>query len=129
MGIGADEQRAQTLGVNTRLIKIAGFAMTAAVAGGGRGHVRALDLHRPAHVFNPSWLPDRADRADRRRHHVVGAADCGGGVQPAGRDAAPQARRSYMMSLGLLLILSVLYLPGAGLAALGDLQGLVARYP
>ena len=33
MGIGADEQRAQTLGVNTRLIKIAGFAMTAAVAG------------------------------------------------------------------------------------------------
>mgnify|MGYP000045792014 CR=1 FL=1 len=32
-GIGADEQRAQTLGVNTRLIKIAGFAMTAAVAG------------------------------------------------------------------------------------------------
>ncbi|MFN3432287.1 MAG: ABC transporter permease subunit, partial [Candidatus Sericytochromatia bacterium] len=32
MGIGADEQRAQTLGVNTRLIKVAGFAMTAAFA-------------------------------------------------------------------------------------------------
>ena len=47
-GIGADEQRAQTLGVNTRLVKIAGFAMTAAFAGAvgaamsvqiGRAHV------------------------------------------------------------------------------------------
>ena len=32
-GIGADEQRAQTLGVNTRCVKIAGFALTAAFAG------------------------------------------------------------------------------------------------
>jgi branched-chain amino acid transport system permease protein len=32
-GIGADEARAQTLGVNTRLVKLAGFAMTAVVAG------------------------------------------------------------------------------------------------
>ena len=32
-GIGADEQRAQTLGVDTRLAKIAGFGITAAFAG------------------------------------------------------------------------------------------------
>jgi methyl-accepting chemotaxis protein len=47
LGIGADEQRAQTLGVNTRLIKIAGFALTAAVAGAtsriGLGAIEIVD--------------------------------------------------------------------------------------
>ena len=32
LGIGGDEQRAQTLGVNTRLVKVLGFAFTAAIA-------------------------------------------------------------------------------------------------
>ncbi len=37
-GIGSDEQRAMTLGVDTRVIKIAGFALTAAFAGAaGKG--------------------------------------------------------------------------------------------
>src|SRR6266699_6187736 len=33
IGIGADEQRAQTLGVPTRWVKVAGFALSAAFAG------------------------------------------------------------------------------------------------
>jgi branched-chain amino acid transport system permease protein len=53
-GIGADEQRAQTLGVNTRLVKIAGFAITAAFAGavGAAMSVRWTYID-PATVFNP----------------------------------------------------------------------------
>jgi branched-chain amino acid transport system permease protein len=54
MGIGADEQRAQTLGVNTKIIKIIGFAFTAAVAGavGAAMSVRWTYID-PHTVFNP----------------------------------------------------------------------------
>jgi branched-chain amino acid transport system permease protein len=119
MGIGADEQRAQTLGVNTRLVKIAGFAMTAAVAGavGAAMSVRWTYID-PHTVFNPFI-----------GFQTVLIALIGGAVTLWGpliaaivfsllaetlRLKAPQI---YMMSLGLLLILSVLYLPG-GLASL-----------
>jgi branched-chain amino acid transport system permease protein len=119
LGIGADEQRAQTLGVNTRLVKIAGFAMTAAVAGavGAAMSVRWTYID-PHTVFNPFI-----------GFQTVLIALIGGAVTLWGpliaavvfsllaetlRLAAPQV---YMMTLGLLLILSVLYLPG-GLASL-----------
>ena len=119
MGIGADEQRAQTLGVNTRWVKIAGFAMTAAVAGavGAAMSVRWTYID-PHTVFNPFI-----------GFQTVLIALIGGAVTLWGpliaaivfsllaetlRLKAPQV---YMMSLGLLLILSVLYLPG-GLASL-----------
>ena len=119
MGIGADEQRAQTLGVNTRLIKIAGFAMTAAEAGavGAAMSVRWTYID-PHTVFNPFI-----------GFQTVLIALIGGAITLWGpliaavvfsllaetlRLKAPQV---YMMSLGLLLILSVLYLPG-GLASL-----------
>lgn len=118
-GIGADEERAQTLGVNTRLIKIAGFAMTAAVAGavGAAMSVRWTYID-PHTVFNPFI-----------GFQTVLIALIGGAITLWGpliaavvfsllaetlRLKAPQV---YMMSLGLLLILSVLYLPG-GLASL-----------
>ena len=54
VGIGADEQRAQTLGVNTRLVKIAGFALIAAFAGavGAAMSVRWTYID-PHTVFNP----------------------------------------------------------------------------
>jgi branched-chain amino acid transport system permease protein len=119
LGIGADEQRAQTLGVNTRLVKIAGFAMTAAVAGavGAAMSVRWTYID-PHTVFNPFI-----------GFQTVLIALIGGAVTLWGpliaaivfsllaetlRLKAPQV---YMMALGLLLILSVLYLPG-GLASL-----------
>jgi branched-chain amino acid transport system permease protein len=119
MGIGADEQRAQTLGVNTRLIKVAGFAMTAAFAGavGAAMAVRWTYID-PHTVFNPFI-----------GFQTVLIALIGGALTLWGPLIAAivfsvlaetlrlQAPQVYMMSLGLLLILCVLYLPG-GLASL-----------
>jgi branched-chain amino acid transport system permease protein len=119
LGIGADEQRAQTLGVNTRRVKIAGFALTAAVAGavGAAMSVRWTYID-PHTVFNPFI-----------GFQTVLIALIGGAITLWGpliaaivfsllaetlRLKVPQL---YMMSLGLLLILCVLYLPG-GLASL-----------
>lgn len=119
VGIGADEQRAQTLGVNTRLVKIAGFALTAAVAGavGAAMSVRWTYID-PQTVFNPFIGFQTVLIA------LIGGATTLWGPLIAAvvfsllaetlRLAAPQV---YMMTLGLLLILSVLYLPG-GLASL-----------
>ncbi|WP_298933421.1 branched-chain amino acid ABC transporter permease [uncultured Ramlibacter sp.] len=119
MGIGADEQRAQTLGVDTRLVKIIGFAMTAAVAGavGAAMSVRWTYID-PHTVFNPFI-----------GFQTVLIALIGGAMTLWGPLIAAvvfsllaetlrlQAPQIYMMTLGLLLILSVLYLPG-GLASL-----------
>ena len=118
-GIGADEQRAQTLGVNTRFIKIAGFALTAAVAGavGAAMSVRWTYID-PHTVFNPFI-----------GFQTVLIALIGGAMTLWGPLIAAivfsvlaetlrlQVPQLYMVSLGLLLILSVLYLPG-GLASL-----------
>lgn len=118
-GIGADEQRAQTLGVNTRVIKIAGFALTAAFAGavGAAMSVRWTYID-PHTVFNPFI-----------GFQTVLIALIGGAMTLWGPLIAAivfsvlaetlrlQVPQLYMMSLGLLLILSVLYLPG-GLASL-----------
>jgi branched-chain amino acid transport system permease protein len=118
-GIGADEQRAQTLGVNTRWVKLAGFALTAAFAGavGAAMSVRWTYIDPPT-VFNPFI-----------GFQTVLIALIGGALTLWGpliaaivfsllaetlRLGAPQV---YMMTLGLLLIVSVLYLPG-GLASL-----------
>jgi branched-chain amino acid transport system permease protein len=118
-GIGADEARAQTLGVNTRLVKLAGFAMTAVVAGavGAAMSVRWTYID-PHTVFNPFI-----------GFQTVLIALIGGAVTLWGPLVAAivfsvlaetlriQAPQIYMMTLGILLILSVLYLPG-GLASL-----------
>lgn len=118
-GIGADEQRAQTLGVNTRWVKLAGFAMTAAFAGavGAAMSVRWTYID-PVTVFNPFI-----------GFQTVLIALIGGALTLWGPLIAAivfsllaetlrlQAPQVYMMTLGLLLILSVLYLPG-GLASL-----------
>lgn len=117
-GIGADEQRAQTLGVNTRWVKLAGFMLTAAFAGavGAAMSVRWTYID-PHTVFNPFI-----------GFQTVLIALIGGALTLWGPLIAAivfsllaetlrlQAPQIYMMSLGLLLILSVLYLPG-GLAS------------
>lgn len=118
-GIGADEQRAQTLGVDTRLVKIAGFALTAAFAGavGAAMAVRWTYID-PTAVFNPFIGFQTVLIA-----LVGGAASLWGPVAAAIvfsllaetlRLSLPYA---YMMVLGLLLIGCVLYLPD-GLASL-----------
>ncbi len=118
-GIGADEQRAQTLGVSTRWVKTAGFAITAAFAGavGAAMSVRWTYID-PHTVFNPFI-----------GFQTVLIALIGGALTLWGPLIAAivfsvlaetlrlQAPQLYLMSLGLLLILCVLYLPG-GLASI-----------
>lgn len=119
LGIGADEQRAQTLGVNTRLVKVAGFAMTAAFAGavGAAMSVRWTYID-PHTVFNPFIGFQTVLIA-----LIGGAATLWGPLIAAivfsvlAETLRLQFPQIYMMSLGILLILSVLYLPG-GLASL-----------
>jgi branched-chain amino acid transport system permease protein len=118
-GIGSDEQRAQTLGVNTRWVKTAGFALTAAFAGavGAAMSVRWTYID-PGTVFNPFIGFQTVLIA-----LVGGAATLWGPVVAAvvfsllAELLRLQMPQVYMVSLGLLLILCVLYLPG-GLATL-----------
>ena len=129
-GIGADEQRAQTLGVNTRWVKISGFAMTAAFAGavGAAMSVRWTYID-PVTVFNPFIGFQTVLIA-----LIGGAATLWGPLAAAvvfsllAETLRLQLPQIYMMALGLLLILSVLYLPG-GLASLrwGTVGGWFAR--
>lgn len=119
LGIGGDEQRAQTLGVNTRLVKVAGFAFTAAIAGGvGAAMAVRWTYIDPHTAFNPFI-----------GFQTVLIALIGGAMTVWGPLIAAivfsvlaetlrlQAPQVYMMTLGILLILCVLYLPG-GLASL-----------
>jgi len=125
-GIGADEQRAQTLGVDTRLVKIAGFTLTALFAGavGAAMSVRWTYID-PTTVFNPFIGFQTVLIA-----LIGGAATLWGPLIAAvvfsvlAETLRLQLPQLYMMALGLLLILSVLYLPG-GLASLrpGTLAG------
>jgi len=119
VGIGADEQRAQTLGVNTRLVKIAGFAITAAFAGavGAAMAVRWTYID-PHTVFNP-FIGFQTVLITL----IGGVLTLWGPLLAAvifsvlAESLRLQFPQIYLMSLGLLLIVCVLYLPG-GLASL-----------
>ncbi len=126
-GIGADEERAQTLGVATRRVKIAGFALSAFFAGamGAAVAVRWTYIDPPA-VFNPFIGFQTVLIA-----MVGGAATLGGPIASAVvfslfteflRLRFPYA---YLLILGTLLIVVVLYLPG-GLASLAQRRATAA---
>jgi branched-chain amino acid transport system permease protein len=122
LAIGADEQRAQTLGANTRRLKVAGFALSAFFAGtlGAAIAVRWTYLDPPT-VFNPFI-----------GFQTVLIAMIGGAHTIVGPLASSIVfsvltdflRLSFpytcLILLGLLLIVLVLYLPG-GLAQLWSL--------
>jgi branched-chain amino acid transport system permease protein len=118
-GIGADEQRAQTLGVATRRVKVAAFALSAFFAGalGAAVAVRWTYIE-PAAVFNPFIGFQTVLIA-----MVGGAATLSGPLVSAAlfsllteflRLRFPYA---YLLVLGTLLIVVVLYVPG-GIASL-----------
>lgn len=119
VGIGADEVRAQTLGVNTRVVKTLGFALTAAFAGavGAAMAVRWTYID-PVTVFNPFIGFQTVLIA-----LIGGATTLWGPLLAAivfsllAETLRLQLPQLYMMALGLLLIICVLYLPG-GLASL-----------
>lgn len=118
-GIGADEQRAQTLGVDTRRAKVMGFALTAAFAGavGAAMAVRWTYID-PHTVFNP-FIGFQTVLIVL----IGGAASLGGPVVAAivfsllAETLRLQLPYAYMLVLGVLLIVCVLYLPN-GLASL-----------
>jgi len=123
-GIGADEERAETLGVDTRRVKVAGFALSAFFAGalGAGVAVRWTYIDPPA-VFNPFIGFQTVLIA-----MVGGAGTVGGPVASAVvfslfteflRLRFPYA---YLIVLGVLLIALVLYLPG-GIASLWERPG------
>ena len=118
-GIGSDEARAETLGVNTRRAKIAGFALSAFFAGAlGAAMAVRWTYIEPNSVFNPFI-----------GFQTVLIAMVGGASTIAGPLAASvvfsllteflrlQFPYLFLMVLGGLLILLVLYLPG-GLVSL-----------
>jgi len=118
-GIGSDEERAQTLGVNARRAKTVAFALSAFFAGalGAAMAVRWTYIDPPT-VFNPFI-----------GFQTVLIAMVGGAQTILGPLASAvvfsllteflrlQFPYLYLVLLGLLLILLVLYLPG-GLASL-----------
>jgi len=129
-GIGADEERAQTLGVATRRVKIAGFALSAFFAGalGASVAVRWTYIDPPA-VFNPFIGFQTVLIA-----MIGGASTLVGPLVSAVlfsllteflRLRFPYA---YLIVLGTLLIALVLYLPG-GLASLLTRRRRSAREP
>lgn len=120
-GIGGDEERAQTLGVATRRVKVAGFALSAFFPGamGAAVSVRWTYID-PSAVFNPFIGFQTVLIA-----MVGGAATLGGPLASAVvfslfteflRLRFPYV---FLIVLGTLLIVLVLYLPG-GLASLLD---------
>jgi branched-chain amino acid transport system permease protein len=119
VGIGADEQRAQTLGVPTRWVKVAGFALSAAFAGatGAAMAVRWTYID-PTAVFNPFIGLQTVLIAI-----VGGAWSLPGPLLAAvvfsllAEFLRLQFPYAYLIALGLLLIVAVLYLPH-GLAGL-----------
>lgn len=129
-GIGADEERAQTLGVATRRVKIAGFALSAFFAGmlGASVAVRWTYIDPPA-VFNPFIGFQTVLIA-----MIGGASTLVGPLVSAVlfsllteflRLRFPYA---YLIVLGTLLIALVLYLPG-GLASLLARRRRLTRVP
>ena len=118
-GIGADEERAQTLGVNTRRTKILAFALAAFFAGAlGAAMAVRWTYIEPASVFNPfigfqTVLIAMIGGAQTLIGPIVSAVVFSVMTELL-RLQFPYA---YLITLGVLLILLVLYLPG-GMASL-----------
>jgi branched-chain amino acid transport system permease protein len=118
-GIGSDEERAQTLGLNTRRAKIAGFALAASFAGAlGAAIAVRWTYIEPASVFNPfigfqTVLIAMIGGAQTLVGPVISAVVFSL-LSELLRLRFPYA---YLLILGGLLIVLVLYLPG-GFASL-----------
>jgi branched-chain amino acid transport system permease protein len=117
--IGSDEGRAATLGLDVRTIKILGFALSAVFAGaiGATISVRWTYID-PQVVFNPfivfqTVLIAMIGGANKLRGPILGAIVFGALEETLRLNFSYY----YMIMLGVLLILSVLYIPD-GLSSL-----------
>jgi branched-chain amino acid transport system permease protein len=117
--IGSDEDRAATLGLNVRTAKIAGFCLSAVIPGalGAAVAVRWTYIE-PQMVFNPfivfqTVLVATIGGANRLAGPILGAVVFGLLEELLRLHFA----HYYMILLGVLLILAVLYVPN-GLASI-----------
>lgn len=118
-GIGADEQRAATFGVDTRAVKLAGFALSAWFAGavGAAMAVRWTYID-PHSAFNPligfqTVLIAMIGGATTWRGPVIAAI----GLSLLSDALRLNFPHAYLIILGVLLIVCVLFIPG-GLASI-----------
>ena len=120
IGIGADEERAETLGIDTTRVKIGAFALSAAFMGAVGGAMAPRWTYLDPQVFNPlvsfqTVIMALLGGPTTIAGPAVGAAFLG----LLSEVLLVKFRYVYMLGLGLVLIAVVLVLPGglAGLAA------------
>ena len=118
-GVGADEERAETLGINTALVKIATFALSAAFMGAAGAAMAPRWTYLDPQVFNPfvsfqTVIMALLGGATTVVGPIVGAVFIG----LASEILLLKFRYLYMLGLGVTLIVVVLALPD-GLARLG----------
>ncbi|MBI4608333.1 MAG: branched-chain amino acid ABC transporter permease [Candidatus Rokubacteria bacterium] len=118
VGIGGDEERAETLGINTRAVKIATFALSAAFMGAAGAAMAPRWTYIDPQVFNPlvsfqTVIMALLGGAGSVAGPVVGAVFLG----LASEVLLLRFRYVYLLGLGLTLIVVVLALP-SGLAGL-----------
>jgi branched-chain amino acid transport system permease protein len=111
-GIGADEERAETLGIDTTRIKITVFALSAAFMGAVGGAMAPRWTYLDPQVFNPlvsfqTVIMALLGGATTVAGPVLGAVFLG----LLSETLLLQFRYFYMLSLGLVLIAVVLLLP------------------
>jgi branched-chain amino acid transport system permease protein len=118
IGIGADEERAETLGIDTTRVKIGVFALSAAFMGAIGGAMAPRWTYLDPQVFNPLVSFQTVIMA-----LLGGPATVAGPILGAvflgllSEILLVKFRYLYMLTLGLVLIVVVLVLPG-GLAGL-----------
>ena len=118
-GVGADEERAETLGINTALVKIATFALSAAFMGAAGAAMAPRWTYLDPQVFNPfvsfqTVIMALLGGATTVVGPIVGAVFIG----LASEILLLKFRYLYMLGLGVTLIVVVLALPD-GLVSLG----------
>ncbi|MBI4587655.1 MAG: branched-chain amino acid ABC transporter permease [Candidatus Rokubacteria bacterium] len=118
IGIGADEERAETLGIHTTRVKIGTFALSAAFMGAAGAAMAPRWTYLDPQVFNPfvsfqTVIMALLGGATTVAGPVVGAVFLG----LASEILLLKFRYLYMFGLGLTLILVVLALP-SGLVGL-----------
>jgi branched-chain amino acid transport system permease protein len=111
-GIGADEERAETLGIDTTRVKIAVFALSAAFMGATGGAMAPRWTYLDPQVFNPlvsfqTVIMALLGGATTVIGPVLGAVFLG----LLSETLLIKFRYFYMLSLGLVLIVVVLLLP------------------
>jgi branched-chain amino acid transport system permease protein len=123
VGVGGDEERAETLGIDTTSVKVGVFALSAAFMGAVGAAMAPRWTYLDPHVFNPlvsfqTVIMALLGGATTVAGPVVGAVFLG----LASEVLLLNFRYLYLLGMGLTLIVVVLLLPGG-------LAGLLRRRP